>query len=505
MQRRNFLSSLGLGVGAFALLPSMPALAAAGDKTYARFAAARAASPWLAGFETVAEDALARSALKLRGKVPQTLCGTLFRNGPGRFDRGGQRYDHWFDGDGLVQAWRLGKSGVTHEARFVATHKYTQESRARQFLYHGAGTSIAGARDGRNADDSNTANTSVLPLGDRLFALWEGGSAWEIDPHTLRSVGAKTFRDDLAAIPFSAHPVRDVDGSVWNVGVMAYSGEGILVLWHLGADGSLLSATPIATGHRGYAHSFVISERHVIVVLSPWMFERDIDGAFLESLRWRGDQAGLALVIDKHDPGIVRRFDVPAGIVYHWGDAHETDGTIELSGCWYDDAAAANDGFTGVMRGERMNGVVRSELVHLCLPLTGGGEARLKRSGVHGLEFPDFDQRTSGPHRHLYALTQTGASVANYLNSVVALDRRRDRLQTFCYGEHVLVEEHRFVPRPGSHRDDDGWLVGTALDAAHGEHLLAVFDARHVEDGPMCEARLPRPMPLSFHAAFAPA
>lgn len=504
MQRRQFLRSLGLGVGAFTLLPPLPALAALGDETYARFVAARAAAPWLAGFETVAEDAMPRRAVALRGKLPKGLRGALFRNGPGRFDRNGQRYRHWFDGDGLVQAWRLNDTGVTHEARFVATHKYRRESQAGRFLYDAAGTSIAGSLEARNADDMNTANTSVLPLADRLYALWEGGSAWELDPHTLRSIGTRIFRDDLAAIPFSAHPLRDVDGSLWNIGVMAYAGDGTLVLWHVGADGKLLSATPIASGHRGYAHSFAISERHVVVVLSPWMLEREIRGAFLESLQWRSDQAGLALVIDKHDPGKVRRFDVPAGIVYHWAGAHEVDGAIELCGCWYDDAAAVNRDFTAVMRGERVAGAARSDLVTLRLSLARG-EAELRRSGVHGLEFPDFDQRRHGPHRRLYALAQTGASVANYLNSVVAFDRRRERLQVHRYGEHVLVEEHRFVARPGSTRADDGWLVGTALDAARGEHLLAVFDARHLDDGPLCEARLPRPMPLSFHAAFAAA
>lgn len=501
MQRRQFLGSIGLGAVALAL-PPMPALAAPGDESYARFVSARAAAPWLAGFDTVAEDALPRRALTLRGKLPQALRGTLFRNGPGRFDRNGLRYRHWFDGDGLVQAWRLTDQGVSHEARFVTTHKYREESRAGRFLYDAAGTSIPGAREARNADDMNTANTSVLVLDDRLYALWEGGSAWEIDPQTLRSIGPRTFRDDLAAIPFSAHPLRDGDGSLWNIGVMAYAGEGMLVLWHLDAQGQLIWASPIASGHRGYAHSFAISARHVVVVLSPWLLAHDIQGAFLESLQWRSDQASLALVIDKHDPSKVRRFEVPAGIVYHWADAHEQDGVIELSGCWYDDAAAIHQDFMAVMRGERVAGAARSDLVRLRLSLATGG-AELRRSGVRGLEFPDVDRRPQGAHPRLYALAQTGASIAHYLNSVVAFDRRRERTDCYRYGEHLLVEEHRFVPRPGSARADDGWLIGTALDAAHGEHVLAVFDASHLDDGPICEARLPRPMPLSFHAAFA--
>ena len=73
-----------------------------------------------------------------------------------------------------------------------------------------------------------------------------------------------------------------------------------------------------------------------------------------------------------------------------------------------------------------------------------------------------------------------------------------------AYSPQVLVEEHRFVPKPGAKREDDGWLVGTALDAGRGEHLLSVFEARDVASGPVCQARLPRMLPLSFHAEFAP-
>ena len=146
------------------------------------------------------------TANAVNGPCWRALRGTLFRNGPGRFDRDGIRYRHWFDGDGLVQAWRLDDSGVTHEARFVRTHKYVAESEAGRFLVHGAGTTIPNPRPSRNGDDFNTANTAVIAHGGRLQALWEGGSAWNIDPDTLETRGVHTFRDDLTALPYSAHP-----------------------------------------------------------------------------------------------------------------------------------------------------------------------------------------------------------------------------------------------------------------------------------------------------------
>jgi all-trans-8'-apo-beta-carotenal 15,15'-oxygenase len=254
-------------------------------------------------------------------------------------------------------------------------------------------------------------------------------------------------------------------------------------------------------GHAGYAHSFALSERHVVVVLAPWLFEQ-ADGPFLESLRWRPQAGSLALLIDKRDPTRVLRYELPAGLAYHWADAGERAGAVELHGCWYDDVPAVEAGMRDRMRGDAARKDVPSRLVRLRLPL-GGGEARLEDAGPRGLEFPDFDRRSAGRRRHLYALQQHGASVAEYPNAVVALDRQRERESRYVYGPQVLAEEHRFVPKPGATREDDGWLVGTALDAGRGEHVLSVFEASDVAAGPVCQARLPRMLPLSFHAEFA--
>jgi carotenoid cleavage dioxygenase-like enzyme len=42
----------------------------------------------------------------------------------------------------------------------------------------------------------NVANISLLPLNKRLFALWEGGSAYEINPKTLATIGIQSNDDN---------------------------------------------------------------------------------------------------------------------------------------------------------------------------------------------------------------------------------------------------------------------------------------------------------------------
>ena len=75
----------------------------------------------------------------------------------------------------------------------------------------------------------------------------------------------------------------------------------------------------------------------------------------------------------------------------------------------------------------------------------------------------------------------------------------------FDYGPGVLPEEHVFVPRPAPHAEDDGWLLGPFLDYEQGASGLAVFDARHVSDGPVARAWLDYPLPLAFHGHFSAA
>lgn len=53
-----------------------------------------------------------------------------FRVWPARYEHGGMRYHHWFDGDGMVQAFRFCDTGMSHLGRFVRTKKYAAESRA---------------------------------------------------------------------------------------------------------------------------------------------------------------------------------------------------------------------------------------------------------------------------------------------------------------------------------------------------------------------------------------
>jgi carotenoid cleavage dioxygenase-like enzyme len=71
----------------------------------------------------------------LSGQIPELLRGSLYRNGPGRLQRGGKRVGHWFDGDGAILAVHFTDAGATGVYRYVQTEGYQHEEAADAFIY----------------------------------------------------------------------------------------------------------------------------------------------------------------------------------------------------------------------------------------------------------------------------------------------------------------------------------------------------------------------------------
>ena len=68
--------------------------------------------------------------------------------------------------------------------------------------------------------------------------------------------------------------------------------------------------------------------------------------------------------------------------------------------------------------------------------------------------------------------------------------------------QEFLMEEHVFVPRPGGSGEGDGWLIGTGFDGARQATFCSVFEAGHLDAGPVAMAYLDGPMPACLHGEF---
>src|SRR5262245_39696185 len=70
----------------------------------------------------------------LQRQLPRALHGTLSRNGPGRFARGGLRTRMLLDGDGMLHVSQFHAGAVHFRTRLVRTETYTAEEAAGRFL-----------------------------------------------------------------------------------------------------------------------------------------------------------------------------------------------------------------------------------------------------------------------------------------------------------------------------------------------------------------------------------
>src|SRR4051794_5915846 len=119
---------------------------------------------WRMGFRSLEAEIGDGVELNVEGTLPSELEGTLYRIGPARHDVYGERYRHWFDGDGMVHALRLSGGKVEYRNRFVATDKKREEDSAQRRLYGGFGTTPAGGPIARlrHVIPKNAANTNIV-------------------------------------------------------------------------------------------------------------------------------------------------------------------------------------------------------------------------------------------------------------------------------------------------------------------------------------------------------
>lgn len=460
-------------------------------------AALAARANWTLGFADLEADIPARPMRLVQGRAPAGLSGVVYRNGPGKFRRPGGNASHWFDGDGLIRRFQVSEAGATVTARFADTSKRRQETAAGAIIMPGFGTVGSPAARIESSDDVSAANTSVMAPGGKLWALWEGGSPFAMHPETLESQGFVTLRSDLKSMPFSAHPRFEPDGRSWNFGLQGRRA----ILWRLAADGALEQAEVIDLDRASYFHDFTATERHIVIVLQPWVSER-FALPISTGMAWKPELGTQVVVLDKSDLSKRRVFELPAFSFFHIGDAwEERDGTIRFDICTTADPTFGMQTASDLLLGK----LTRDDpavLARIALGPDGKGRYEVTRTIA---EFPKSDPRFAGQARtltfHTWGKAGRGALTSSP-QGIASSNHRTGRVDHFDFGLRHLVEEPLFAPRPGSSAEGDGWLLATSLNLDAGVTEMHAFDARRISAGPLATWRADVALPLTFHGVF---
>ncbi len=467
------------------------------------------------------------------GNLPDFLRGSLYLVGPARFERGGQHYRHWLDGDGMVVALHLGDGPPRAAARYVRTEKWMEEEAAGRAIYRTFGTAFPGDRLRRGRSLASPANVSVQPFAGRLLVFGEQGLPYELDPADLATRGRFDFGGLNEATPFAAHPALDPEsGELVNFGVSFAADRPMLHLFRFDRSGALAARSRLELAHPYSVHDFSLSRRFAVFVLSPYLL--DVAPVFTtgstvaDSLRWRPELGARLAVVDRMTGELAASMALGDGYCLHQINAFD-DGEelvidlLELEEPVYPDY----DGLPALFERVRPAQVVRWRVD----PAAGRiVERRAVNTGL-AADFPVVDPQRAGASCDVFwmlAISDTGRQGRKFFDRLQRFDWRPGRVTDqyatrpprFLAGEPVFVPERPAAAgsngsngsdgSPGAERSSafDGSRAGVVLchelDVEARCSRFVVLDAMDLARGPIARLTLPSPVHLGFHAAFHP-
>lgn len=470
----------------------------------AAFLTALKEKPWLLGYLGTSEIELQASLQITSGSVPAKLEGHFFRNGPARHNIGTDRFMHWFDAPGMIQRFSFANGAVTHQGRLIDTARNAVETAAGGIRLASFGTHGPGISTGGSADAQNPGNISLIEHAGELLALWEGGSPHVINPETLESQGRKSWSPDTEGLPFGAHPRVDKDGSIWNIGYSV--NPAALILYHISAPGQMLQTHVLPQSATPMVHDFVITDTKIVIIAPPYTSSNAQAASFVDLFEWDANQPTQVLVIEKDDLSAVTQIEIDPFWVYHFGNAYDVSvSQIGFDFALHDDPTFMTKDAFAAMDGSWDGAASAASRYAQATVNLRTKSVQIENAPEFGqVEFLQTDMRENlSSHQYALMLGQPDGKDVFGFNRLVLVDRSTGQASSFDVGNTEILEEHLIVPKPG--HGSDFWIMGTTLDWQKGVTNLAVYEGKHLADGPIMQAQMDLALPLGLHGTFLPA
>jgi all-trans-8'-apo-beta-carotenal 15,15'-oxygenase len=445
------------------------------------------------------------------GSVPAPLRGTLYRNGPGLFDRGGFRKRNLLDGDGMVQSFRFHDGGVHYRNRFVRTKKYLEEQAAGRFIYPSWSTQAPGGWRANflRVGVLGQAGVTVFPWRGRLYAFDECSLPYALDPDTLDSFGISLLGLPEGLTIYAAHAKLDSSNGEWlHFGVL-YGPSPKLHITVFEPGGRLKLHRSLAMPRNVYLHDWFVSGRHLVFLLHP--VEIAFWSVFLghrslqEALSWHPEQGNLIMVFDRDGNAAPLLLESPSCFMWHSVNAYERGGEVVADFIGYENP----DHFVGrdpvasaVMVGRKgrhaFPGALRRYLID---PAQRTIREEMLDSGNY--EWPRVNE-LHRCHNYRFAYLLKTRPGEFFWNIVCRIDMRTGAVQSYDFGPGAFLTEPVFVPMPGRRYCPDdpvepGFLLVEVYDSKSRLSYLAVLRAESLSDGPVATVRLTHHVPFSYH------
>jgi carotenoid cleavage dioxygenase len=461
--------------------------------------------------------------LEVVGRIPPELDGTYFRNSADPTYPPLLGKDIFLNGDGMVHSVRFERGHADLKTRYVRTEKFELERQARRALfgaYRNPYTDLPEVA-GRN---NNTANTSMLWHHGKLYALKESGRPYELDPHTLQTLGERDFGGRLTSQTFTAHP--KIDPLTGECLAFAYNCEGVasdeIEVHTLSPNGTLTRSERFKAPYGSMVHDWLVSRNYIAFVICPmvcdwqrvqkgepyWHWDsskKTMVGIYpraegVKALRWftcpkvamqthtfnaweeAGPAGGTTLHLD--------HFVTGSGWLSQFPDIHDPDAKEKppFGERWSFDLSSAEDRFS-----------IRRLIPHIgempvIDPRFAMQRARHFWFGTHNTALgPMLEWGPKGP---------PFTCLGHYIDHG---DEAADKLNFWYAGPNSAPEEPCFVPRNADAPEGDGWLLTMVGRRAENRTDLVVLDALHIDRGPVAVVKFPCRVHEGFHGIWVSA
>lgn len=427
--------------------------------------------------------------LPVTGAIPTELYGRYLRNGP---NPRGADPGHWFSGDGMIHGVEIaGGRAHWYRNRWVRTAAFTGER------------DLLGPDGAFDLHAGGQSNTHVITHAGRILSLQEFCLPTEITPD-LDTVGTHDFGGRLGTA-MTAHPK-----TCPTTGELHFFGYGFgrpfLTYHRADAAGNLVQSEVIEVPGSTIMHDFAITERHVLFMDLPVVFDpsRLAHGAM--PYRWSEGYGARVGVLPRGAAGAQPRwFDVEPCYVFHTLNAFDHDDGLGVSldvarmpHLWRDSTDAFPDASLHRWTFDLRSGAVLDDALD-----------------DRPYEFPRVDERVVGlPHRYGYgvqgvteALTDdtTPAALSAYGSAAVAkYDLATGTVTRNPFSDAQIPGEPVFVPASRSSAEDEGWLLTYVYDGTRDASDLVILDATDVAADPVAVISLPQRVPFGFHGSWVP-
>uniref|UniRef100_A0A667Y4V4 Beta-carotene oxygenase 2b n=1 Tax=Myripristis murdjan TaxID=586833 RepID=A0A667Y4V4_9TELE len=517
-----------------------------------------ASSTFSRNIVTSVEETPQAISTKVTGQIPEWINGSFLRNGPGKFEIGNDKFNHWFDGMALLHQFKISKGQVTYKSRFLCSDCYLYNKENNRIMVSEYGT-VAMPDPCKNFfqrflsrfEIPHNASVSLVTYKGDYYACTESNFMYRVDPETLETMKKVDWSKFVAVNGSTAHPHTDPDGTTYNMG-NSYTIKGAFYniikvpptkkkpTETLEGATVLCTIPSIERTRPSYYHSFAMTENYLVFIEIPIKLDllKIVTGrlrgtSISDGVYWDSNLDTIFYVIHKQTGKVsATKYRAKPMTTFHQINAYEEGNFLIMDLCASDNGETINNYMIQNLRksGEALNEVYNKMCKmfprRFVLPLNVNDDTPCDQNlntrpnstatavkivhctheDLHGedlykyggLEFPqiNYAKYNTRPYRYFY-----GCGFRHLVgDTLIKMDLE---------GKHMMVWEEPgfypsepvFIPSPDATEEDDGVLMSVVITPDKDKSaFLLVLDAKSFQE--LGRAEVPVNIPYGFHGTF---